>query len=49
MITDYKAMNIKMQPRLAMYIWTMSFSHWGCIQVFEIDDYMFSKFRLHIF
>lgn len=34
---------------MSKMIWTMSFSHWGCIQVDEIDDYLFSKFRLHIF
>lgn len=46
---DIKECAIKIQPRMAKMIWTMSFSHWGCIQVDYIDDYMFGKFRLHIF
>lgn len=44
-----KAIAERIQPKMAKYIWTMSFSHWGCIQVEEIDDYMFRKFRIHIF
>lgn len=46
---DIKAIAIDIQPRMAMFIWTVSFSHWGCIQVEYIDDYMFSKFRMHLF
>ena len=46
---DIKASAVKMQPHMAMYIWTVSFSHWGCIQVEYIDDYMFSNFRMHLF
>jgi hypothetical protein len=49
MKTNYKEIASDIQPRLANVIWTVSLSHWGCIQVFEFDDYMFRKFRLHIF
>lgn len=48
-MTDFKAIAIEIQPAMRKYIWTMSFSHWGCIEVDYIDDYMFSKFRMHIF
>jgi len=46
---DYKAIAIGVQPAMVKMTWTMSFSHWGCIQIEEVDDYMFSMFRLHIF
>ena len=46
---DIKKVAIRVQPAMAKMIWTMIFSHWGCIQVEEINDYMFRKFRMHIF
>ena len=49
MMYDIKATAIKVQPAMARMIWTMSFSHWGCCQIEYIDDYMFPKFRMHIF
>jgi len=48
-MTNYKETAIKVQPAMSRYIWTMSFSHWGCCQVEEINDFMFRAFRMHIF